>query len=43
MPEQDVFAYRSVGVPLSRIFTINHRGELKHELTQTFQTSYVGT
>ncbi|XP_064090590.1 phosphatidate phosphatase LPIN3-like isoform X5 [Macrobrachium nipponense] len=37
----DVWAYRAVGIPISRIFTINHRGELKHELTQTFQSSYV--
>eukprot|EP00095_Tigriopus_kingsejongensis_P000826 snap_masked-scaffold63_size435493-processed-gene-2.4 protein:Tk00826 transcript:snap_masked-scaffold63_size435493-processed-gene-2.4-mRNA-1 annotation:"phosphatidate phosphatase lpin3" len=36
----DVFAYRTVGIPISRIFTINSRGELRHELTQTFQTSY---
>ncbi|XP_042215026.1 phosphatidate phosphatase LPIN3-like isoform X2 [Homarus americanus] len=35
----DVWAYRAVGIPISRIFTINHRGELKHELTQTFQSS----
>jgi phosphatidate phosphatase LPIN len=35
----DVFAYRAVGIPISRIFTINSRGELRHELTQTFQTS----
>ncbi|XP_059480533.1 phosphatidate phosphatase LPIN3 isoform X4 [Neocloeon triangulifer] len=38
----DVWAYRAVGIPIFRIFTINHRGELKHELTQTFQTSYMG-
>ncbi|XP_068218626.1 phosphatidate phosphatase LPIN3 isoform X4 [Palaemon carinicauda] len=37
----DVWAYRAVGIPISRIFTINHRGELKHELTQTFQSSYM--
>ncbi|XP_017764760.1 PREDICTED: phosphatidate phosphatase LPIN3 isoform X2 [Eufriesea mexicana] len=36
----DVWAYRAVGIPTMRIFTINHRGELKHELTQTFQSSY---
>ncbi|XP_049861870.1 uncharacterized protein LOC126355485 isoform X6 [Schistocerca gregaria] len=36
----DVWAYRAVGIPIFRIFTINHRGELKHELTQTFQSSY---
>ncbi|KAF4513935.1 UNVERIFIED_CONTAM: hypothetical protein B566_EDAN018306 [Ephemera danica] len=36
----DVWAYRAVGIPIFRIFTINHKGELKHELTQTFQSSY---
>lgn len=36
----DVWAYRAVGVPTMRIFTINHKGEVKHELTQTFQSSY---
>nr|CAD7410327.1 unnamed protein product [Timema poppensis] len=38
----DVFAYREVGIPIFRIFTINSRGELKHELTNTFQSSYSG-
>ncbi|XP_078039608.1 phosphatidate phosphatase LPIN isoform X1 [Augochlora pura] len=37
----DVWAYRAVGIPTMRIFTINHKGELKHELTQTFQSSYL--
>ncbi|XP_044737355.1 phosphatidate phosphatase LPIN3 isoform X2 [Chrysoperla carnea] len=36
----DVWAYRAVGIPIVRIFTINHKGELKHELTKTFQSSY---
>ncbi|XP_035206309.1 phosphatidate phosphatase LPIN3-like isoform X2 [Stegodyphus dumicola] len=36
----DTWAYRAVGIPLTRIFTINHRGELKLELIQTFQSSY---
>ncbi|XP_070493867.1 phosphatidate phosphatase LPIN3 isoform X3 [Chironomus tepperi] len=36
----DVWAYRAVGIPIMRIYTINPRGELKHELTQTFQSSY---
>lgn len=36
---QDVWAYRAVGIPIMRIFTINTKGELKHELTQTFQSS----
>ncbi|XP_055380224.1 phosphatidate phosphatase LPIN3 isoform X2 [Condylostylus longicornis] len=38
----DVWAYRAVGIPIMRIFTINTKGELKHELTQTFQSSYTG-
>jgi len=37
----DAYAYRAVGIPVSRIFTINPAGELKHELTQNFQTSYI--
>jgi len=37
----DAYAYRAVGIPVSRIFTINPAGELRHELTQNFQTSYV--
>lgn len=37
--QQDVWAYRAVGIPISRIFTINTKGELKHELTQTFQST----
>jgi phosphatidate phosphatase LPIN len=36
----DAFAYRAIGIPVSRIFTINPAGELKHELTQHFQTTY---
>ncbi|XP_045463728.1 phosphatidate phosphatase LPIN3 isoform X2 [Harmonia axyridis] len=36
----DVYAYSAVGIPIERIFTINPKGELKHELTQTFQSSY---
>ncbi|KAH1015087.1 hypothetical protein HUJ05_012865 [Dendroctonus ponderosae] len=38
----DVWAYRAVGIPIHRIFTINSKGELKHELTRTFQSSYSG-
>ncbi|XP_050295672.1 phosphatidate phosphatase LPIN3 isoform X2 [Anthonomus grandis grandis] len=38
----DVWSYRAVGIPIHRIFTINPKGELKHELTQTFQSSYTG-
>jgi phosphatidate phosphatase LPIN len=36
----DVISYKTVGIPLSRIFTINPSGELKHEVSQTFQSSY---
>ena len=36
---QDVWAYQAVGIPMSRIFTINPKGELRHELTNAFQTS----
>ena len=36
----DVFAYTTVGIPRSRVFTINPKGELKHELTPTSNTSY---
>ncbi|KXJ27671.1 phosphatidate phosphatase LPIN3 [Exaiptasia diaphana] len=37
----DVYSYRAVGVSLSRIFTINHKGEVRNELTTTFQSSYL--
>jgi len=36
----DVTAYRAVGVPLARIFTVNHRGEICHELLKNYRTSY---
>lgn len=36
----DVTAYKAVGMPVSRIFTINPQGEVKHEVSRTFQTSY---
>jgi phosphatidate phosphatase LPIN len=36
----DVFAYTEVGIPKSRIFTINTKGELTHEITPTAHTSY---
>lgn len=39
---QDVWAYRAVGIPIIRVFTINPKGELKHELNKTFQSSYRG-
>lgn len=37
----DVLSYRAVGIAVSRIFTINHRGEVRHDLTNAFQTSYM--
>ncbi|ELT87039.1 hypothetical protein CAPTEDRAFT_223314 [Capitella teleta] len=36
----DTWAYRAVGIPISRVFTVNHRGELKMEFHTTFQSSY---
>jgi phosphatidate phosphatase PAH1 len=36
----DVTAYKSVGIPVSRIFTINPQGEIKHETSRMFQSSY---
>lgn len=36
----DVVAYKAVGMPISRIFTINPQGEVKHEVSRTFQSSY---
>nr|UEK51521.1 lipin-like protein [Parasacculina yatsui] len=36
----DALSYHAVDIPYSRIFTINHRGELRHELTCAFQSSY---
>lgn len=36
----DVIAYKAVGIPVSRIFTINRQGHLKHEVSRTFQSSY---
>jgi phosphatidate phosphatase PAH1 len=36
----DVWAYQAVGIPKTMIFTINPKGELRHELTNAFQTSY---
>ena len=35
---QDVIAYTAVGIPMSRVFTINYKGELRHEFP-SFQTS----
>lgn len=36
----DVRSYKTVGIPESRIFTINPQGEVKHEVSSTFQSSY---
>lgn len=36
----DVYAYKAISIPIFRIFTINPYGELKHELSYTFQSSY---
>jgi len=36
----DVESYLAVGIEKSRIFTINPKGELKHEASQTMQLSY---
>ncbi|KAL4217721.1 Lipin-3 [Mactra antiquata] len=36
----DVYAYKAINIPIFRIFTINPYGELKHELSHAFQTSY---
>nr|XP_018672987.1 phosphatidate phosphatase LPIN1 isoform X1 [Ciona intestinalis] len=38
----DVCAYSAVGVPGNRMFTINHKGELKQEQLQTYTTTYSG-
>lgn len=36
----DVWAYREVGIPMSRIFTVNHKGHLRMEMPQAFLSSY---
>lgn len=38
--ESDVFAYKQVGVPVCRIFTVNPRGELILEQSKGNKTSY---
>ncbi|KAL6097691.1 lpin2 [Pungitius sinensis] len=38
--ESDVFAYKQVGVPACRIFTVNPRGELILEQARGIKTSY---
>ncbi|ESP03369.1 hypothetical protein LOTGIDRAFT_171454 [Lottia gigantea] len=35
----DVVAYRALKIPSFRIFTINHRGELTHDLSYKFRSS----
>jgi hypothetical protein len=40
---QDVFAYKQVGVPVCRIFTVNPKGELILEQSKGNKTSYVAT
>jgi hypothetical protein len=37
----DVWAYRAVGIASSRIFSINHRGELRHEFQHKFSSTYM--
>ncbi|KAJ7403387.1 Phosphatidate phosphatase LPIN3 [Pitangus sulphuratus] len=36
----DVYAYKQVGLPESRIFTVNPRGELMQELTKNNKSTY---
>ncbi|XP_032150817.1 phosphatidate phosphatase LPIN3 isoform X1 [Sapajus apella] len=36
----DIFAYRQVGLPDSRIFTVNPRGELTQELIKNHKSTY---
>ena len=36
----DVWAYEEVGVPHARIFTVNHRGELRLETFHNFSSTY---
>ncbi|GFS08811.1 phosphatidate phosphatase LPIN2 [Elysia marginata] len=36
----DVIAYRALDIPKSRIFTINPQGQLRHDLSLTFLSSY---
>lgn len=37
----DAMSYRSVNVPVSRIFTIDYTGDIQHELIQSYNSSYV--
>ncbi|XP_072853049.2 phosphatidate phosphatase LPIN3 isoform X1 [Pogona vitticeps] len=36
----DVYAYKKVGLPESRIFSVNPKGELTHELTKLHKSTY---
>ncbi|XP_014767628.1 phosphatidate phosphatase LPIN3 isoform X2 [Octopus bimaculoides] len=36
----DVYAYKALNIPDSHIFTINPQGHLRHELIQTFNSTY---
>ncbi|KAK6960528.1 phosphatidate phosphatase LPIN3 [Biomphalaria glabrata] len=38
----DVIAYRALNIPSFRIFTINPQGQLRHDLSLTFLSSYSG-
>ena len=38
---QDVYAYKEVGVPEDRIFTVNPRGELNQEKIKGAKSTYV--
>lgn len=38
----DVIAYRALDIPSFRIFTINPQGQLRHDLSLTFLSSYSG-
>ncbi|CAG5133161.1 unnamed protein product [Candidula unifasciata] len=38
----DVIAYRALNIPSYRIFTINPQGQLRHDLSLTFLSSYAG-
>ena len=39
LSRQDVFAYKEVGVPVCRIFTVNPKGELIQEQTKGNKSS----
>uniref|UniRef100_A0A8D0L2Z9 phosphatidate phosphatase n=1 Tax=Sphenodon punctatus TaxID=8508 RepID=A0A8D0L2Z9_SPHPU len=38
--DKDVYAYKQVGLPESRIFTVNPKGELIQELTKNHKSTY---